>query len=187
MHVTIADYILELAQNAVESGADRIDLRIDQDPNQVAVTMADNGCGMDAERLRRCCDPYVTGPEKHPGRPVGLGLALLSQLLDTTGGRLSIDSESGRGTRVKAEFKTRHVDTPPLGDLDRLFFSAFTYCGDYDLHVERRRIGVCGEVRLDYRFSRRDIREMLGGLENVAALSALSRFLHEQEHGASDS
>ncbi len=183
MHVAMGDYILELVHNAVESGADSIVLRMIEDADGMTCTVSDNGCGMDAVQQAACRNPYATSEGKHPGRRMGLGLSLLSQLLEATGGRMTIVSEPGEGTRVTVRFNGRHVDTPPAGDLADLFLCALCFNGDHEMRIERQRImEESGKVR-DYHLSRRAIRETLGGLEDIAALSALRRFLRQQEDG----
>ena len=47
-----------------------------------------------------------------------MGLPLLSQAAEQTGGDLQLTSEAGTGTRVTARFHTDHIDMIPLGDLN---------------------------------------------------------------------
>jgi C4-dicarboxylate-specific signal transduction histidine kinase len=62
----------------------------------VAVEVRDSGEGIDGETLKYIFEPlYSTKPS---GMGSGLGLALCKCLLENAGGRISGDSESGRGT-----------------------------------------------------------------------------------------
>lgn len=182
MHTTLADYILETVQNAIESGAEEIDLIVTEDDGGICFELTDNGCGMTAEQRKRCLNPYYSDAEKHPGRTVGLGLSLLAQLVELTGGRLDIDSERGRGTRLTAWFDKRHIDTPPAGELEDLFLSALCFCGEYELRIERRRISGGSALPESYRLSRMELREALGSLEDIANISALRTFLRNNEN-----
>ena len=67
-------------------------------PEGLAVSVADNGCGMDPEELARCTDLFFT--TKDVGEGTGLGLAVAHSIVANHGGRLEIASERGRGTTV---------------------------------------------------------------------------------------
>jgi two-component system sensor histidine kinase RegB len=53
---------------------------------------------MDATLLARVGEPFFT--TKGPGRGLGLGLFLARSVAEQLGGRLELDSQIGRGTRV---------------------------------------------------------------------------------------
>lgn len=57
---------------------------------------------MDADTLRRCLEPFYT--TKAVGKGVGLGLSMAFGFMAQSGGRLSIESEPGQGTRVTLNF-----------------------------------------------------------------------------------
>lgn len=181
MHVTMADYILELVHNAVESGAETVTLQIIEAADVLTCRVSDNGCGMNPAQQAACRNPYATDGKKHPGRRMGLGLSLLAQLLDATDGDMTIVSTSGEGTRVTVRFNRRHIDTPPMGDLVELFLCALIFKGDHEMRIERRRMTAPDGRIKQYGLSRREVRDILGGLEDVSALSALRRFLRERE------
>jgi two-component system sensor histidine kinase RegB len=56
---------------------------------------------MPAEVLSRACDPFFT--TKAPGQGLGLGLFLARTLVEHLGGRFTLDSSPGRGTRAMVE------------------------------------------------------------------------------------
>jgi PAS domain S-box-containing protein len=64
----------------------------------VAVTVTDDGAGMDEETLARVFEPFFT--TKHPAAGSGLGLAIAWSVLDQSGGTITIDSRPTSGTRV---------------------------------------------------------------------------------------
>ena len=77
MQATSCDTILDIVQNAFESGATEVRLELARRETRLEVAVRDNGCGMDAATLAKALDPFWTDGEKHPGRKVGLGLPFL--------------------------------------------------------------------------------------------------------------
>lgn len=175
MHITIGDYILECAANAVEAGAGAVVIHINQQANQLLVNVADNGPGMDEQTLARITDPYATNGVKHPGRKVGLGLAFLAQAVEATGGAFDIKSELDLGTSVEFSFDMSHIDTPPLGDIVSILLSVVTLGGAQEVSVVRTR-----EVSR-YRISRQELLEALEELESAESLLLARSFIQSQE------
>jgi hypothetical protein len=107
---------LDIVQNSLRAGADKITIAIEEssmsDLYRIAVT--DNGSGIPAAILDNVTDPFVTTRTR---RRMGLGLPLLKYHAELTGGELTIRSEPGNGTRVEASLSLRHVDRQPLGDI----------------------------------------------------------------------
>jgi len=156
----ISLHVLDLVQNAVEAGADRVDIEIVEDGpgDRLTVAVADNGRGMAPEMAARLTDPFYTTRQT---RRVGLGVPLLAQAARATGGKVTVTSAPGRGTRVEAGFGLSHLDRPPLGDMAATVVTALvgrpglhlvyrhrTGAGEYVLDSDRLR-EVVGEVRLD--------------------------------------
>ena len=108
--------VLDVAENSVAAGSTltSITVEIDTAKRLLAVTIADNGKGMDEETVRRVTDPFYT---TRTTRKVGLGLPLFREAAEATGGALRIQSQPGRGTTVRATFTLGHIDLAPLGDM----------------------------------------------------------------------
>jgi hypothetical protein len=118
----IALHILDVLQNAVEAGATRVHLTIDEDDarDRISVLVSDNGRGMDAETAARVTDPFYT---TRTTRCVGLGLPLLAAAAERAGGGLVIRSQPGAGAEVRATFQRTHPDRQPLGDMPATLMS----------------------------------------------------------------
>lgn len=63
----------------------------------VQLSVVDDGAGMDEATLGRVFEPFFT--TKAPGRGRGLGLAVCQRLIEEAGGRISVDSAIGHGSR----------------------------------------------------------------------------------------
>lgn len=113
---TLSDHILDIAQNSIRAKASRVEIDLQEDPStdSLTFTIRDNGCGMDEATLAKVTDPFFTS---RTARKVGLGLPLLKQNAEATGGALQIESKKGVGTTLEAKFSLTHWDRPPLGDV----------------------------------------------------------------------
>jgi signal transduction histidine kinase len=109
-------HILDVVENGVRANATEIHVEITENEEQQELTLVieDNGKGMSEEMLNQASDPFFT---TKGGKKIGLGLSLLSQSAEETGGTVTVTSKEGEGTRVTAIFKTDHIDMRPLGDI----------------------------------------------------------------------
>jgi hypothetical protein len=109
-------HIMDILQNSTRAKANNITLEVleNHDADTLTLIFKDDGCGMSAETVEKVTNPFFT---TRTTRKVGLGLPLLKQNTEMTGGSMTIDSEVGAGTTVTAVFGLTHLDRPPLGDL----------------------------------------------------------------------
>ena len=109
-------HILDIAENGITAGADCIQILVNEARNEdlLTIVIEDNGRGMPAEKLQKPTDPFIT---TRTTRRVGLGLSLLAAAVDRCDGKLEIETEPGRGTRVEATFRYSHIDRAPVGDM----------------------------------------------------------------------
>lgn len=70
----------------------------DESGSFVKLTIADLGCGMDAETLQKATQPFFSN--QPAGRKRGMGLAHAARLIRLNGGSLNITSQPGSGTTV---------------------------------------------------------------------------------------
>jgi nitrogen-specific signal transduction histidine kinase/CheY-like chemotaxis protein len=72
----------------------------------LCLEVTDNGCGMDAETLRRIFEPFYT--TKFTGR--GLGMSAVLGIITSHQGALQLSSEPGRGTTFKVYLPVQGSD-----------------------------------------------------------------------------
>jgi CheY-like chemotaxis protein len=81
-------------------------------PGPVArITVTDCGTGMDEATLARVYDPYFT--TKEVGKGTGLGLATVYGIVHASGGRITAQSELGRGTSFFVDLPPAEAPTAP--------------------------------------------------------------------------
>ncbi len=91
----IRQVLLNILINALQSidGTGTVNLSLTSDNQSASVRVADTGCGMDGETMRKVFSPFFTMKEKG----TGLGLAVAAKIVEAHGGKLSVESEVGRG------------------------------------------------------------------------------------------
>jgi putative nucleotidyltransferase with HDIG domain len=99
----IASAVANVICNSVQSYGDspgpvKITASADKGSSFIRLTIADLGCGMDAETLRKVTYPLFSN--QLAGRKRGMGLAHAARLVQLNGGELSITSQPGSGTTV---------------------------------------------------------------------------------------
>ena len=148
-------HILDIVQNSLAAQASQVEIRIREDLGKdfLILEVEDNGRGMSPELTQRVTDPFYTS---RTTREVGLGLPLLKLAAERCGGRLEVQSQEGKGTRISATFGLDHFDRAPLGDMGETL--AVLICGNpgVDFLYEH---GVDGQT---YRLATREMREILG-------------------------
>ena len=109
-------HILDIVENSVRAHAKKIEIKIIEEKKKdlLTIEIIDDGKGMDKKTLKNVLDPFFT--TKNIKR-VGLGLSLLAQSAEESGGSIKIESKPGQGTKVKAVFGYSHIDRKPLGDI----------------------------------------------------------------------
>ena len=159
-------HVLDLAQNSITAGATLVTVSIVIDDNGwLTFTLADDGKGMSPELLQRVTSPFAT---TRTTRKVGLGIPMMMDNAQRTGGDLHIDSEVGVGTTLIVTMDTRNIDCLPLGDIAGTMLSLMlTNPLAPEFRFEGKTpLGECA-------FDTREVRAVLGDLPlNEPAIAA---------------
>jgi anti-sigma regulatory factor (Ser/Thr protein kinase) len=153
----LALFILDLAQNSLSAGASVVKIWVLEDGtrNRMTVTVADNGCGMTSEVLKRALDPFMTSKAARR-KSIGLGLPFFRQLAEDCQGRCDVRSRPGIGTVVTGTWPLDNLDQPQLGALGDTFLTLVAANPCADFRFVRRHADV---VRV---FDTRAVRAVLG-------------------------
>ncbi|MBR3928204.1 MAG: HAMP domain-containing histidine kinase [Clostridia bacterium] len=86
-----------LIVNAIRSGGE---VRVHLQKN--AFCISDTGCGMTKEEISRAFDPFYKADKARTRKNggAGLGLTIVKRISDLHGGKITIESEKGKGTNV---------------------------------------------------------------------------------------
>lgn len=105
--------LINNAAQAIESGSGELTLttRV-EDAQHVAVEIADNGKGIPPEIMSKIFDPFFT--TKAVGKGTGLGLSISYKIIEQHGGKISVDSTVGKGTRFTVVLPLTPPATPEL-------------------------------------------------------------------------
>lgn len=151
-------HVLDLVQNSVKANANLVSVIITMAPDKdrMTIVIEDDGDGMSEALLASVTNPFTT---TRTTRKVGLGIPMMEERAQLTGGGLTIESKLGQGTRLEIELGLRHIDRPPLGDLAGTMLSLVLMSPDKPDYVLRMH-----KPDLDYIFDTRELRQVLGGV-----------------------
>lgn len=93
--------LLNLLGNALAATGHGGEITVEtlRNEDRAVLTLMDDGCGIAAEDLPRVFDPFFSRAEGG----TGLGLSIVHRIVEDHGGRITLDSRPGAGTRVRVE------------------------------------------------------------------------------------
>jgi signal transduction histidine kinase len=98
--------LLNAAQAIPEAAGDSAEIRIStrHEEGNVVVAIQDTGRGIPTEHLGRLFDPFFT--TKPVGEGTGLGLSICHSIITALGGRITVESQPGRGSTFQVFLPT---------------------------------------------------------------------------------
>lgn len=148
-------HLLDILQNSIAAKAKHVRVSVLDSlaQNKLALSIIDDGKGMDAEMLNKVTDPFYT---TRTTRKVGLGIPLVKQNCEQTGGCFNMVSTVDVGTTLEVQFKKNHIDMLPLGDIGGVM--ALTATSWPEIDFEYHHSTDDGQ----YFFTSKEIKEILG-------------------------
>ena len=103
----ISQVIVNLVMNAAQSmeNKGKIYIRTSSNNEFVCFEVEDTGCGIPMENMKKIFDPFFT--TKSVGKGTGLGLSITMGIIQNHGGKITVDSEVGKGTKFTVSLPTR--------------------------------------------------------------------------------
>ncbi len=167
--------ILDIAQNSISAGASLTEIVVDENTKDktLLIGIYDNGCGMTEEQVKSVIDPFFT---TRTTRKVGMGIPLFKMSCEQTGGKFTIESEKGVGTKINALYKTDSIDFTPLGDIASTIVTIVSMNADKEFLYRR----VLDDK--EFIFSTVEIKKILDGvpLSEPSVMNWIEEYLNEQ-------
>ena len=167
--------ILDIAQNSISAGASLTEIVVNENTkeNTLLIGIYDNGCGMTEEQVKSVIDPFFT---TRTTRKVGMGIPLFKMSCEQTGGKFTIESQKGVGTKINALYKTDSVDFTPLGDIAATIVTIVSMNSDKEFLYKR----VLDDK--EFIFSTAEIKKILDGvpLSEPSVMSWIEQYINEQ-------
>lgn len=121
----IGDQLIQVMMNLLVNAADALNdkfthsyedekpfIRISTgrlDDETIFLSVKDNGCGIDKEKVGRIFDAFYT--TKAEGKGTGLGLALCESIIENHNGEIEIESDVGQGTEIRVYLPVIHKES----------------------------------------------------------------------------
>lgn len=129
-------HILDIVRNSVEGSANLIKLTIIETDEKIEIKVIDDGRGINQELLKDVANPFYTS---RTTRKIGLGLSMFKATTERTGGSFKVKSSVNIGTEVFAELNLKHIDCPPLGDINETVMTIIMDCHNYDFIYNHKK------------------------------------------------
>lgn len=99
--------IVNIGLNAIQSIADegQVTIRSREEADGIAISIEDDGVGIEEENIRKIFDPFYTTKGVDEG--TGLGLSVSYALAERMGGKIEVSSRKGKGSRFLISFPHR--------------------------------------------------------------------------------
>jgi signal transduction histidine kinase len=170
-------HLLDILTNSISAGATimNVEIVLDKANDRLKMTISDNGSGMSEDFLKKVTDPFST---TRTTRKVGLGLPLLKEMCELTGGSLLLQSALGTGTVVDADIVLSSIDRLPVGNTGESLAALISTYVDRDFTIRFLSIGEDESI-----IDTREIRSKLDGvpLSDPDVYLFLSQYIWEQQ------
>ena len=98
--------ILDNAQGAIKDKGDIFITTKQLDNDTISIEFEDTGCGIAKENLNKIYEPFYT--TKPVGQGTGLGMSIAYKVIDAHKGKITAESEIGKGTKITIVLPIKH-------------------------------------------------------------------------------
>ena len=96
----LAEVWMNLFSNAIKftPHGGKISCVLRENDSEIHVVISDTGKGMSPETLEHIFEKFYQGDQSHAGEGNGIGLTVVSRILELCGGRITVESQLGMGS-----------------------------------------------------------------------------------------
>jgi signal transduction histidine kinase len=94
----------------------KVNVSAEADANMVRFTVSDTGIGIPADYIKRIFERFFRVPRENFASGAGLGLAIAKEIVEAHGGRISVESVEGHGS--KFSFTLKRADQRGESEVD---------------------------------------------------------------------
>jgi signal transduction histidine kinase len=105
-------HAIQAASAGRDGGLGHITVRTARTPDDIRITIADDGIGMDQATQQRIFDPFFTTKEVGKGTGQGLSMAYAT-IVQKHGGAIHVESSPGAGAEFTISIPAHAADDPP--------------------------------------------------------------------------
>jgi signal transduction histidine kinase len=117
-HDKLEKIVLNLLFNALKftPAGGRVELRAERQGEELTLLVADTGMGISEKNLPHVFDRFwqADGSSKRKYQGVGIGLALVKELVEIQGGKVTVESQEGQGTTFTVMLPYQKADPGQL-------------------------------------------------------------------------
>ena len=97
--------LIDYACRYSDPGADPIEVALEPGDGWLRISVQDHGSGIDAAEIPRLTEAFYRpdSARRRESGGYGLGLYLCKLIVDAHGGKMTFQSEAGKGTRVSVD------------------------------------------------------------------------------------
>ncbi len=107
--IRLRQVLVNIIGNAVKfTKVGHVHVHAEWQAGQLLVLVSDSGPGIEAEDMERIFEPYQRADSGAPG--IGLGLAIVRQIVEAMGGHVELDSNLGVGTKIRFSIAADQID-----------------------------------------------------------------------------
>ena len=97
--------ILDITENSTKAKAEFVKIEIVENTTTLTIRISDDGIGMNNITKSHIFEKFYQGDTSHSSRGLGLGLSIVSKIVEIIGGEIKCESEENKGTTMTVILK----------------------------------------------------------------------------------